>query len=87
MTGLLAALKRQPVRSYLYGVLVPGEALAVSYGLVSDNQGVLWLGLGAAVLLVPAAEAARRKVTPTADPHDNEGRPLTPDPLEGNYLP
>ncbi|HEY9337579.1 MAG TPA: hypothetical protein VIQ79_24275 [Kribbella sp.] len=76
MTRLWAAVRRQPVRSYLYGVLVPGEALAVSYGLVSGNQGALWLALGAAVLVVPAAEAARARVTPTADPHDDAGRQL-----------
>jgi hypothetical protein len=71
-------VRRQPVRSYLYGVLVPGEALAVSYGLVSDNQGALWLALGAAALVVPAAEAARARVTPTADPRDDAGRELRP---------
>lgn len=78
MTGLWAAVRRQPVRAYLYGVLVPGEALAVSYGLVSDNQGALWLALGAAALVVPAAEAARQRVTPVADPRDDAGRSLRP---------
>lgn len=73
---LAAALRRQPVRAYLYGVLVPGEALAVAYGLVSDNTGALWLALGAAVLVVPAAEAARAKVTPVADPRDDDGEAL-----------
>ena len=76
MTRLWACLRRQPVRSYLYSVLIPGEALAVSYGLLSDNQGALWLALGAAVLVVPAAELARAKVTPVADPRDNAGEPL-----------
>lgn len=76
MTRLYAVLRRQPVRAYLYGVLVPGEALAVSYGLVTDNQGALWLALGAAALVVPAAELARAKVTPLADPHDNTGNHL-----------
>lgn len=78
-SGLLAALRRQPVRSYLYGVLVPGEALAVSYGLVSSNDGVLWLALGAAALVVPGVEIARAKVTPTVDPRDAAGRQLVPD--------
>lgn len=75
MNGFLRALRRQPVRSYLYGALVPGEALAVSYGLVSDNQGALWLALGAAVLVVPAAELARAKVTPVDDPRTKAGQP------------
>lgn len=73
---LWAAVRRQPVRVYLYGVLVPGEALAVSYGLISDNQGALWLALGAAALVVPAAELARAKVTPLVDPHNNAGDQL-----------
>lgn len=74
--SVLAAVRRQPVRTYLYGVLVPGEALAVTYGLVTANQGALWLALGAAVLVVPAAELARSKVTPVDDPRDNAGERL-----------
>lgn len=76
MNRVLAALRRQPVRAYLYGVLIPGEALAVSYGLLSDNQGALWLALGAAVLVVPGVELARAKVTPVADPRDSNGEAL-----------
>lgn len=64
MNRALAAVRREPVRAYLYGLLVPGEALAVSYGLINDSQGSLWLGIGAALLLVPGIEAARSKVTP-----------------------
>jgi hypothetical protein len=91
MGRLVAALRRQPVRAYLYGVLVPGEALAVAYGLVSDNRGALWLALGAAVLVVPAAEAARAKVTPMADPRTKDGRPaeILPEPADppgGSWL-
>lgn len=76
--SLATALRRQPVRLYLYGVLVPGEALAVSYGLLSDNQGALWLALGAAVLVVPGVEFARANVTPIDDPRDDAGRQLVP---------
>lgn len=75
MNRLLAALRRNPVRLYLYGVLVAGEAVAVTYGLVSANGGALWLGLGAAVLVVPATEAARAQVTPTAAPKTAAGEP------------
>lgn len=78
MIGLLAALRREPVRAYLYGLAVPGEALAVSYGLVSDSTGVLWLGLAAALLLVPGVEAVRARVTPTSSPRDDAGRSLVP---------
>ena len=65
MTRLVAAVRREPVRAYLYGLAVPGEALAVAYGLINDSQGSLWLGLAAALLLVPGVETARSKVTPT----------------------
>ena len=75
---LVVAVRRQPVRLYLYGALVPGEALAVAYGLVSEDRGALWLALGAAVLVVPGVELARAKVTPTADPRDAAGRQLVP---------
>ncbi|WP_406046592.1 hypothetical protein [Kribbella sp. NBC_00889] len=78
MSRLVAALRRNPVRAYLYGLALPGEALAVSYGLVNDNQGALWLGLAAALLLVPGVETVRAKVTPTSDPRDDAGRPLVP---------
>lgn len=82
---VLAALRREPVRAWLYGVLVPGEALAVSYGVVSDNTGALWLALAAAVLVVPV-EAVRSRVTPTVNPRDDAGRPLRPL-REGNEVP
>lgn len=78
MTRLLAALRREPVRAYLYGLAAPGEALAVSYGLVNDSTGALWLALAAALLLVPGVEAARQRVTPTAAPRDDAGRDLVP---------
>jgi hypothetical protein len=75
VTRLAVALRREPVRLYLYGVLVAGEALAAAYGLVSANLGALWLGLGAAILVVPAAEAARAKVTPVDAPRTATGQP------------
>ena len=78
MRRVLAGLRREPVRAYLYGLAVPGEALAVSYGLVNDAEGALWLGLVAALLLVPGVETVRAKVTPTAAPRDDAGRTLVP---------
>ena len=74
-SSVLASLRREPVRLYLYGVLVAGEALAAAYGLVTATLGALWLGLGAAILVVPATELARANVTPTAAPHTDDGRP------------
>lgn len=37
-------------RLWLYGVLVALAGLAVAYGIVTVEQGGLWLALGAAVL-------------------------------------
>jgi hypothetical protein len=37
-------------RAWLYRVLLAVVALAVGYGLVTDEQGVLWLAVAAAVL-------------------------------------
>lgn len=68
MLRVLAAVRREPVRAYLYGLTVPGVALAVAYGLTSADKAPLWLGLGAAVLVPGGVELARRKTTPTADP-------------------
>jgi hypothetical protein len=78
VTRLGAFLRREPVRAYLYGLAVPGEALAVTYGLVNGSTGALWLALAAAVLLVPGVEAARQRVTPTTAPRDDAGRTLRP---------
>lgn len=47
------------VRLWFYGVLVALAALAVAYGLVTVEQGGLWLALGAAVLGAGPLVAAR----------------------------
>ena len=75
MTRLLAAVRREPVRAYLYGLTVPGAALAVAYGLTSADKAVLWVGLAAAVLVPGGVELARRKTTPVADPRTRDGKP------------
>lgn len=54
----------EPVRTYLYPVLIAVVALLVGYGILEQEQGALWIGLGAALLGVPAVEKARSKVTP-----------------------
>jgi hypothetical protein len=74
----IGVLARQPVRTYLYGVLIPAIAVAGGYGLVSDDKAALWIALGGAVLLPFGVEGARRKVTPVVYPHDDEGRLLAP---------
>jgi hypothetical protein len=63
--GVLARLQAaEPVRLYLYSALVPVVAVAVAYGLLDGSQALLWLAVGAAVLGVPATEAARAAVSP-----------------------
>lgn len=75
MRRLAVALRREPVRVYLYGLLAPGAALAVGYGLLSSNEAALWLALGGVVLVPGATELARAKVTPTSDPRTKAGQP------------
>lgn len=75
MNRLYAVLRRRPVRVYLYGLLAPGFALAVAYGLVDSNRAMLWTALGGAALVVTGGELAQTKTTPVADPRTADGRP------------
>lgn len=47
------------VRLWLYGILVALAGLGVGYGIVTVEQGGLWLALGAAILGVGNLIAAR----------------------------
>lgn len=38
------------VRAWIYGVLVAGSLVAVGYGLITAEQGNLWLTLAGAIL-------------------------------------
>lgn len=82
MDRVLVAIRRRPVRVYLYGLLLPGFGLAVGYGLVSADKAALWITFGGAALVVGGAELAQRKTTPTADPRTKAGAPaeLVPEP-------
>ena len=75
MTRLLAAMRRRPVRAYLYGLTAPGLALAVAYGITTSDKATLWITLAGAVLVVGGAEAAQTKTTPVADPRTAAGAP------------
>lgn len=55
------------VRAWLYGVCVALGALAVGYGIVTAEQGGLWLALAGAILGTGNALAARNT------PHDGKG--------------
>jgi hypothetical protein len=58
--------KFEPVRLWLYGLIVPASLIGVGYGWVTDNMAPLWVGVATALLTVPAAEGARSQVTPVA---------------------
>lgn len=65
MTRALARWRAcEPVRLYMYGVLVPLASLLVLVGVLSAEAAMAGLGVAAAVLGVPAIEAARARVTP-----------------------
>lgn len=74
MTRVLAAVRRRPVRFYLYGLLVPGAAVATAYGWTTNNQAALWITLGGAVLAVGGGEIAQTKTTPLADARTPDGK-------------
>lgn len=82
MRRLAAAVRRRPVRLYLYSLLVPGFALAVAYGLTTTDKAALWITFGGAALVVTGAEIAQRKTTPVDDPRTKAGQPaeLLPEP-------
>lgn len=82
MTRLLAAVRRRPVRLYLYGLLVPGFTVAVGYGWTTADKAALWIAFGGAALVVTGGELAQTKTTPVADPRTKDGAPaeLLPEP-------
>lgn len=55
-------LTSNPVRVWLYGVLLAGDAILVSKGLLTEADSYLWSALGASVLAVPLTEAVRGSV-------------------------
>lgn len=54
----------EPVRKYLYALLVPLTAVLVYYGIVDNESAPLWIAVATAVLGPTAVETARNKVTP-----------------------
>jgi len=61
---LWAAVRRRPVRAYLYSLLGPGFAVAQVYGWTTGTQAAVWISLGGAVLAVTGAELAQTKTRP-----------------------
>lgn len=75
MRRVAAALRRRPVRVYLYGLCAPGFALAVAYGALSADKAALWIALAGGVLVVGGGELAQTKTTPLADPRTADNDP------------
>lgn len=76
---------RQPIVSTHGGVLLVAALLTLltEFGIpLSDGQQSAITKFIAVAGLVVAGWLARRKVTPTADPRDNQGRRLAPQPAE-----
>lgn len=64
MERIVAALRREPVRAYLYTVITAVVALISGHGIVSEDHASLWFAAATAVLGLGGTEAARRRVTP-----------------------
>jgi len=56
--------KLEPVRSYVYTLLVPVIGVLIFYGVLDDQAAPLWIALATAVLGVGGVETARAKVRP-----------------------
>lgn len=56
----------EPVRKYLYALLLPLVGVLVYYGIVDNESAPLWIALATGVLGVPAVEVARSKVSPVS---------------------
>lgn len=58
------------LRAWIYGVLVAAGPLASFYGLLTNEEIVLWLGLGGTLLGVPAGTVAAANLTPAKKEQD-----------------
>lgn len=67
---------REPLRRRVYTALTVILGVAVTLGAVTGTMAATLTGVAPVLLMIPAAEAARRHVTPTADPivDDEPGR-------------
>lgn len=68
MSKLISALRTEPIRALLWPVLVGIAGYLVVRGVVDQFSADMILVIVAAVLGIPAAEAARAKVTPVSRP-------------------
>lgn len=52
----------EPVRAWIYRVLMAAGIVALAYGILTDEQTAVWLGLAGAVLnILPVANTSTRK--------------------------
>ena len=58
------------VRRWLYGIAAAAAPLATAYGLVTEQQAVLWLNLAGAVLFIMAVG---NTPSPATEDEDTEG--------------
>lgn len=54
----------EPVRKWIYGILVAVAAVLVFYGIIAEESVIVWTAVLQAVLVVPFVETARVKVSP-----------------------
>lgn len=50
-------MPNEQVRAWIYRVLVAAQPLVTAYGIVTETEAALWLGLAAAVLGIGMAAA------------------------------
>lgn len=43
-------IKDNRTRAYIYGILVAAGAVALAYGIVSESELAVWIGLGGSIL-------------------------------------
>lgn len=55
---------KKSTRAYIYAILVALGPLASFYGLATQEEIVLWLGVGGTILGIPAGGLALKNLTP-----------------------
>ena len=82
---------REPLRRKIYGIATVILAMGISVGVITGSDATTITTIVATVLMVPTAEAARRQVTPVADPalDDTPGKHEAPETgvVTANYPP
>ncbi len=64
MNAILSTVRSEPIRTILYPLLAILVGVLVARGVVDQSGADIITGVVAALLGIPAAEAARNRVTP-----------------------